>query len=336
MFKTVCGLFLLYVWLSGCSATDEPRSQASSAKHVDAGQPELTGDVLAEAVGAALASACAPTALEDPTDRDRCAETLSGDSTLTAAHGDTYLRWGAQAAGAGYELAKSNTTLFDPFVWRRLYLSTFAFPGDHSVEALEDGRLILRVPVVFRNELDAGEYPYPFWHSQPKWESYERTRALLFFFERDAITAVLRSEEQDADRPHSERVWDGQWRWEDGQQPRVALFSFLFSKDNPHIEPLDRAYRAFSEKQREAACESCHNPSNPSKINPLEFFNYPNQALTGRHDIVEQLQQNRMPPASSSDAPAGIENADYRQELLALARSFADLGDRALAFEADD
>jgi hypothetical protein len=316
---------LLHVWFCGCS---EVTSRGSSDDEVDV---SLTGSALAEAVGAALESGCAPTA-----DRDRCAATLAQDRTLTEAHKDTYLRWGVQSAGAGYDLAKSNTTLFDPFVWRRLYLSTFAFPGDHSVQALDDGRFILHVPVVFRNELDAGEYPYPFWHSQPKWESYERTLELLFFFERDAITAVLRSETQDVERPHSERVWDGQWRWEDGRQPRVALFSFLFSQDNPHIEALDRAYRAFSEKQREAACESCHNPSNPSKINPLEFFNYPNQALTGRHDIVEQLTQNKMPPAAGSDAPAGIEDAGYRRELLELARSFADLGDRALTYEAAD
>jgi hypothetical protein len=83
------------------------------------------------------------------------------------------------------------------------------------------------------------------------------------------------------------------------------------------------------------ACESCHNPSNPSKINPLEFFNYPNQALTGRHDIIEQLAKNRMPPAPGADAAPGIENGEYRKELLELARTFADVGDRALAFEAD-
>ena len=320
---------VLTVSLIACSATDDTAARES-------GSDAVTGAALADAVGVALERACLPAALERLSERDRCADALGRDSTLTAAHKDTYLRWGAQSQGAGYDIANSNTTLFDPFVWRRLYLSTFAFPGEHRVEALEDGRIVLHVPVLFRNELDAGEYPYPFWHSQPKWESYERTRELLFFFERDVITAVLRSDQQDAERPHSERVWDGQWRWEDGQQPRVALFSFLFSKDNPHIEPLDRAYRAFSEKQRKAACESCHNPSNPSKINPLEFFNYPNQALTGRHDIVEQLELNKMPPAADSDAPAGLDNTAYREELLQLARSFAETGDRALAFEAQD
>jgi hypothetical protein len=321
---------LLLLLCVGCDS--ETDKQSSPEQAADAAAPAIgfSGSALAEAVGAALERACEPNALEDTADRDRCADTLSEDATLAAAHGDTYLRWGAQAAGAGYDVPKSNTTLFDPFVWRRLYLSTFAFPGGHSVEALDDGRFVLHVPVVFRNELDAGEYPYPFWHSQPKWESYERTRELLFFFERDAIAAVLRSEQQDAERPHSERVWDGQWYWDDGEQPRVALFSFLFSKDNPHTEPLDKAYRAFSEKQREAACESCHNPSNPSKINPLEFFNYPNQALTGRHDIVEQLTLNKMPPTE------GIADTGYREELLALARTFADVGDKALEFEAAD
>jgi hypothetical protein len=326
-----------YCWLSAallcasCTSAENPvRGQATQGS--DSG-PSLRGVELADKLGAVLASACPPNALEDAEDRTRCADALTREPTLLAAN-SAYLRWGGQTAGAGYEIANSNTTLFDPLVWRRLYLSTFAFPGEHRVEELADGRTILHVPVLFRNALDAGEYPYPFWHSQPKWQSYERTRELLFVFEDDEVRAVLRSEEQDPERAHVERVWDGQWRWgKDGEEPRVALYSYLLSQDNPHSAPLDKAYRAFSERQRAAACEGCHNPSNPSKINPLEFFNYPNQALTARHDIVEQLEANLMPPSADAEAQAGIEDEAYRKELLQLARTFADAGDKALKFE---
>jgi hypothetical protein len=187
---------------------------------------------------------------------------------------------------------------------------------------------------VFRNALDAGDYAYPFWHSQTKWQSYERTVALLVFVAGPSVVAVLRSAEQDATRPHVAREWDGRWQWNSarGEEPRVALYGFMFSFDNPHVNGLETAFRAFSEKQRAAACESCHNPGNPSKINPLEFFNYPNQALTSRHDVVAELTKNDMPPAREG-APAGIADESYRRELLALAKDFASRGDRALEFE---
>jgi hypothetical protein len=70
----------------------------------------------------------------------------------------------------------------------------------------------------------------------------------------------------------------------------------------------------------------------PSKINPLEFFNYPNQALTGQHDIVEGSRRTACLPGAASLKP-GLRDASYRGELLRLAGEFAMLGDRALAFE---
>ena len=293
----------------------------------------LSGAELADAIGSALARDCPPDSLDAISAHRQCADALTQDATLRASLPSFALRWGAQAAGAGFDLTRSNTTWLDSLVWTRLYLSTFAFPGGHRIE--RDGeRFVVRVPVVFRNALDAGEYPYPFWHSPAKWKSYEQSEALLVFIERSSIIAVLRSETLDAARPHSERAWDEHWQWQSahGLEPRVALFTYLFSSDNPHVASLEQAFRAFSEKQREAACTSCHNPSNPSQINPLEFFNYPNQALTARHDIVDEIVKNRMPPEQNG-VPAGIADPVYRRELLALAEAFAATGDRALEYE---
>lgn len=85
--------------------------------------------------------------------------------------------WGAQADGAGYDITKSNTTQFNPLAFRRGYLATFGFSGEHHVE--HDGdTTILHAAVSFRNELDPGAYPYPFWHSDRKWLSYQRSRDL--------------------------------------------------------------------------------------------------------------------------------------------------------------
>ena len=325
-----------------CAGAPPPASESQVRAATEVGAPAsapaqqspgLAGQALASALGDVLSRLCPPDALEDPAARTRCADALTQDATLRGSMQQAYLRWGAQSPGAGLNLGASNTTLFDPLVWRRLYLSTFAFPGGSRVEQVGE-RFVARVPVVFRNALDAGEYPYPFWHSQPKWQSYERTQELLIFVEREAVVAVLRSEVQDPARSHVAREWDGRWQWNSarGEEPRVALFGYLFSAGNPHVAPLEVAFRTFSEKQRVAACTTCHNPSNPSKINPLEFFNYPNQALTGRHDLVAVLAKNRMPPSVEGAEP-GIADPRYRGELLGLARDFAALGDRALAWE---
>src|SRR6185312_1614441 len=194
---------------------------------------------LADAIGSALERACPPDAMQDLSAHRQCADALGHESALRASLPSRALRWGAQSPGAGFDLTQSNTTWLDPLVWTRMYLSTFAFPGGHSVE--RDGeRVVARVPVVFRNALDAGEYSYPFWHSAAKWRSYEQSTALLVFIEHGSIIAVLRSETLNGARPHVERSWDEHWQGQraQGQEPRVALFSYLFSRDNPHVAGL--------------------------------------------------------------------------------------------------
>jgi hypothetical protein len=61
---------------------------------------------------------------------------------------------------------------------------------------------VLHLPCQFRNELDPGAYPCPFWHSQKKWESYERAVELLLVIENGKIIGAYRSAEQDPVRSH--------------------------------------------------------------------------------------------------------------------------------------
>jgi hypothetical protein len=81
-------------------------------------------------------------------------------------------------------------------------------------------------------------------------------------------------------------------------------------------------------------CGGCHAPHNPSGMNPLELLNYPNQALSGRRSIVEQLEKNTMPP-EGFERPAGIADPAERERLLGLARAFASVADEALAAEGE-
>jgi hypothetical protein len=76
-------------------------------------------------------------------------------------------------------------------------------------------------------------------------------------------------------------------------------------------------------------CALCHSPNNAVEMNPLRLLNFPNQALTERHRLVEQIEQNQMPPDS------GIPSAPARRNLLTLAKQFAQAGDRALGYEGE-
>jgi hypothetical protein len=271
--------------------------------------------------------------LADPRDaaaRDQSATLLARSPLLRDAFQDPML-WGTQRAAHLYAPQESSLTRFNPFVWRKMYLSLFMFTGDFRVERVEP-YTVLRLPCRFRNELDPGVYPYPFWHSPKKWESWERCLELLFIFENGKVIAAYRSAEQDPTRSHVARVWDGKWRWKsrDGaEQPRVALYRWLFSPKNPHVKALDAAYRELEAGMRTQNCTLCHSPNNAVEMNPLRLLNYPNQALTERHRLVEQVEQNLMPPEN------GIASAAARRRLIALAKRFAQTGDRALAYEGE-
>ena len=162
------------------------------------------------------------------------------------------LYWGGHTAGASYDPADSQLTLFNPLVWRRMYLSLFMFPGPYRIERA-DPYLLLWIPYQFRSKLDMGAYPYPFWHSKKKWDSYQLATELILVFEKGKIIAAYRSDSQDPGRPYLARVWDGEWHWTDAagqEQPYVSLYTYLFSAANPHVTRLDAAYRALEAEAR--------------------------------------------------------------------------------------
>jgi hypothetical protein len=216
-------------------------------------------------------------------------------------------------------------------VWRRIYLSLFMFTGEYQIENV-DNLTLLHLPCRFRNALDAGAYPYPFWHSQKKWDNYQRATEVTLVLESGKIIAGYRSDREDPTRPDVARRWDGLWQWTDvagEEMPYASLYSYLFAASNPHVERLDAAYRALEAEARPHNCTFCHSPSNPAQMNPLRLLNFPNQALSVRHQIVQQLEQNRMPPAE------GIADDAQRWKLIERARSFAEVGDQALDYEGE-
>jgi hypothetical protein len=187
--------------------------------------------------------------------------------------------------------------------------------------------------------MSTGAYPYPFWHSEKKWNAYNYATTIHFILQDGQVIGALRSTDQDTTRPTVPHSWDGLWQWKkDGvQMPYVSFYDYLLSKGNPHKDKLNDAYRALELRMRQNNCQACHAPDDQGQSKQLEFFVYPNQALAGRHDIVSQLEDNVMPPEDNAlKLPAGIQDPDEREALLKLAREFERVGDQALTWEGDN
>jgi hypothetical protein len=294
------------------------------------GQPAPVESVMELAVelDQALTAACPMAGTGDSAAHQSCADALA-DLPALRRRMSTPFDWGGQLSADAPALESANRTDFNPRIWRRLYLATFMFPGGHAVEFLGD-TVAIRIPVVFRTDLDPGNFPYPFWHSAAKWQSYQTATDLLFYLRGGKLIGALRSANQDASRPRREMKWDGRWTWQSGrgEEPKVTLFSFAFSPDNPRVPELERSYRAMERELRKESCLTCHSPDNTARMNPLELFSYPNQALSGRHELIKVLDENTMPPTLEA-----IPDASRRSELRQLAQAFADAGDAALEFE---
>ncbi len=296
----------------------------------------------AENVAVGLTSACPSAPADDEQARDLCAAALTDFGLLRDSMASPF-RWGGQqqqdgGVEDGWDL-EAHVTRFDPRVWRRLYLSLYSFSSEHRVEVLSDGRTLLHLKPHFRNKLDMGAYPYPFWHRISKWESYQLAEELVFIIKDKKILGASRSFASRTDRSDFvTHEWGGQWEWRTGGElmPFAALYTYFFSKENPYVVPLEAAYRASEFKLRQQNCLVCHSPDNGSAMAQLELFSYPNQALGARHRIVEQLEKNLMPTQDPARGYAqGMSDEADRLELLELARRFAALGDQAMQWEGE-
>jgi hypothetical protein len=274
----------------------------------------------------------------DPSDahaRDDAGERLARFTELQDAIGEQIL-WGGFDPSKSYDPAEFKLSAFNSFVWSKLYLSTFMFTGPYFVHE-EGPRTVLEVGARFRDRLDPGDFPYPFWHSAKKWQDYIDTQAVVLVFEGDHLVAGYRKVEHAADQPPMDKPWDGRWHWDDASgepQPRASLYTYLLSPENPHLHSLDKAYRDLEARFRAQDCLTCHSPDNTAKVSKLYMLNYPNQALAGRHVLLSVLAKDSMPPLDPDTGhAAGLHDEAARAELQRLAAVFEAEGDAALSYE---
>ena len=278
----------------------------------------------------------------DPGDQNAfaaCRELLFGGSLLRRSL-NPILLWGRPKPGAS--LKDTTLTQFAPEAWIGLYAPMFMFDGTWRLDYDEGERLYrARLGALFRNALDPGQYPYPFWHDAKKWNDYQAANTLILWIAPQSGSIVVgqfTNDGQDApglkSAPVARPPFDGQWMWIDAKgagQPAPALFRGLFSEGNPYLRDLEPAYRELANAMRRGHCNDCHVPQNPNRMSRLVLLQTPVHAASEIKRLMTSVRDNEM-PVDASLLYHEI-HPDTRAALLDYGGIFEDLVDAARAWE---
>jgi hypothetical protein len=268
--------------------------------------PDLTDqiEIMASEVALELQQVCPPASPSDQVAFDRCRRSLFGDSALRRNLAPRLL-WGRRNQDAEAALKDTNLTQFAPDVIAGLYLSLFMYSGEFTTEYVErEGLYLIRLRAGFRNLLQPGQFPYPFWHEEAKWGVYQAANSILLWIDPKTAKIVIG---QFTERGSGSPVvsaqpirpkFDGNWMWMDREgriQPRVTLFDGLFGPDNPYLPKLDFAYRTLALRMRDSQCDNCHVPNNPMPMRRLVLMHTPAHAAGEIGRLMKVVREDRMP-----------------------------------------
>src|SRR3954447_18966354 len=195
----------------------------ADAAVIDDDLPDLTEQIaqVASEVALELQQLCPPASPADQVVFDRCRHNLFGDSALRRNLAPRLL-WGRRNQDAGAALKDTNLTQFAPDVIAGLYLSLFMYSGEYTTEYVERERLyLIRMRAGFRNLLQPGQFPYPFWHEEAKWGVYQTANSVLLWVDpKTAKTVIGQFTERGSSPPvaSSQPIrpkFDGSWMWMD-------------------------------------------------------------------------------------------------------------------------
>src|SRR5712691_6916800 len=134
------------------------------------------------------ATACPLTSPGDQAALDLCRSALYGDSAFRRGLAPVVL-WGRPSPD-GRRLRDTNLTQFAPDVLSGLYVPLFMFTGEYEIGFDPTERLYrARVPALFRNALDPGQYP--FWHDAKKWADYQAANELTLWIDPAKVKVVI-------------------------------------------------------------------------------------------------------------------------------------------------
>jgi hypothetical protein len=292
------------------------------------------------AMAAHLATLCPRADAASQTAFDTCRKGMFTSSqlhnTLSA-----FTLWGRQKDPT-ILLKDASLTQLAPDALAGMYMPLFMFDGSYSVSYSEQNGLYLaRLGVGFRNRLQPGQFPYPFWHEASKWSMYQNAKAMLFWIDPKSgkARAVQFTQFGDGEPvlpvvPSVPPAFDGKWLWTDAQgktQPAATLFDGLFADANPYKQGLETSYRALALSLRESQCLQCHVPSNPNRSSKLVLLQSPAHAAAEIKRLLKQVQSDRMPVDEF-----GLEESlpsHLKTVLLERGREFEQFVDKAHAWE---
>ena len=257
-------------------------------------------DALAAKTAATLAEACPKASPGDMDAFSHCSAALRGITDLPFV---ANILWGGDQPAL--PMKRKNLTDFRASIFQRMYLPLFSFTGKWTIRHDDlNNADVIRIEAFFRNDLPAGEYPYPFWHSAAKWTDYEAANELDFYTGADdqfhAVTRARLGDEaaRGAYAHHEPPVFDGKWQWVDDQghaEPKPVLFASQYSAGNPYVKPLDQAYTGLAMKLRDGTCMECHTPANKAGATHLVIFQTPMHAAGAIDQVLRMVKAGEMP-----------------------------------------
>src|SRR3954470_4215847 len=194
-----------------------------AASRTDDDLPDLTDqiEVMASEVALEMQRVCSPASPSDQSAFDRCRRSLFGDSALRRSLAPRLL-WGRRNQDAGAALKDTNLTQFAPDVIAGLYLSLFMYSGEYTTEYVERERLyLIRLRAGFRNLLQPGQFPYPFWHEEGNGGASRAANSVRLWVKPKTAKIVIGQFPERGSSPavvSAQPIWpkfDGSWMWMD-------------------------------------------------------------------------------------------------------------------------
>ncbi|MBL8521352.1 MAG: hypothetical protein JNK75_11855 [Betaproteobacteria bacterium] len=254
-----------------------------------------------------FAAQCPVKAVDDKKAFEACRAAHFRPESAFRAHVKPFVLWGRPLGGdINAPVKEFRTTQFGPDVYSGTYLPMWMWDGTYDVDFVaKDGFFRITAGAGFRNELDFGQYPYPFWHEAKKWTDYEDANTMAIWISPKDFKIGQLTFYKRADKPAVAQLkrrhmptFDGKWMWvdKDGrEQPAPTLFLGLYSDKNPHLQELDKTYRTFALTMREAQCDTCHVPNNPDKMKRLVLLQTPLHAAAEIERSIKDVKRDRMP-----------------------------------------
>jgi hypothetical protein len=268
-------------------------------------------EAMARDLAGELSRACPIARPNDEKALGACKQAMYAGTALRAKLSE-FVLWGRMQSATA-TLKETNLTQFGQDVFTRTYLPLFMFTGEYQV-AFEPRERQHRIDftVAFRNRLQPGMFPYPFWHDENKWSIYQGANRITMWVALDKkaaaerITAiqfsVLGRNHAGVPSPIATPVFEkethAKWVWLDSAgrtQPQVTLFDALFRPGNPYLARLDSTYRAMALELRDHECTACHQPTNPQRMKRLVLLTTPAHAASEVGRVIDAARRGSMP-----------------------------------------